>query len=42
MIMSQNPAILSYQTAADTLYEPLKLSTQSTEKLSEAFVKVDR
>ena len=41
-IMSSNPAIMSYQTAADTLYEPMKLSQSSTDRLGDAFLRYDR
>ena len=33
---------MSYQSALDTTYEPIKLSQDSTDKLSEAFLKTDR
>jgi hypothetical protein len=41
-ILSTNPAVMSYQSAVDTLYEPKKLSQPSTERVSEAFLRVDR
>lgn len=41
-IMSSNPAILSYPSAIDTLYEPMKLSQVSTERLGDAFLRYDR
>jgi hypothetical protein len=41
-ILSKNPAIMSYSSAVDTLYEPKKLSQQSFDKVCEAFLKVDR
>ena len=42
LIFSKNPTLLSYPTAIDTLYEPSKLSTQSFEKLGDAFLRLDR
>ena len=41
-ILKYNPNIMSYQSALDTTYEPIKLSQDSTDKLSEAFLKTDR
>lgn len=41
-IMDYNPAIMSYHTAVDTLYVPMKLSQQSTDKLGEIFLRLDR
>jgi hypothetical protein len=41
-IMKRNPSILSYQSAADTLYEPSALSVISTDRLAEAFIRIDR
>ena len=40
--MKRNPSILSYQSAADTLYEPSALSVISTDRLAEAFIRIDR
>ena len=33
---------MTYQSAIDTLYEPKAITTISTERLSEAFLKYDR
>jgi hypothetical protein len=41
-IYKYNPYIITYQSAIDTVYEPTKISQFSTERLSEAFLKVDR
>lgn len=41
-IQKYNPHIITYTTALETAYEPEKLSHYSTERLSEAFIKVDR
>ena len=41
-VMWYNPLLMTYQTAIDTLYEPSKLSVASTERLAEAFLRIDR
>ncbi len=33
---------MTYQSAVDTLYEPKAITTVSTERVSEAFLKYDR
>jgi hypothetical protein len=41
-IFKRNPLLMTYQSAIDTLYEPKAITTISTERLSEAFLKYDR
>mmetsp|Transcript_25553 Transcript_25553/g.34155 ORF Transcript_25553/g.34155 Transcript_25553/m.34155 type:complete len:222 (+) Transcript_25553:230-895(+) len=41
-IYKYNRAAMTYPTALDTLYEPTKLSRQSTDKLSQLFLQIDR
>ena len=41
-ILNKYPNVLTYPSAIDTLYEPLSISTGSTDKLGETFLKLDR
>jgi hypothetical protein len=41
-IFNKNPLLMTYQSAVDTLYEPKAMTTTSTDKLSEAFLRYDR
>ena len=41
-IFNKNPLLMTYQSAVDTLYEPKAMTTVSTDRLSEAFLKYDR
>ena len=41
-ITRYNPTCVAYTTALEANWEPKRLSRQSTDSLSEAFVKVDR
>lgn len=41
-LMKRYPNTITYQSALDTLYEPKKLSLQSTDLLGESFIKIDR
>jgi len=41
-ITRYNPSCITYTTAIDTTWQPKRLARQSTERLSELFVKLDR
>eukprot|EP00347_Sterkiella_histriomuscorum_P002333 403368555 len=41
-IAKKMPTVMGYQSAFDTLYQVQNLSQQSTDRLSEAFIKADR
>lgn len=41
-IMKYNPSLMTYQSAVDTLYEPLKMSSSSADKITETFLRLDR
>ena len=41
-IVNKYPQLMAYQSALDTAYETKKISQQSTDKLSEAFIRIDR
>jgi hypothetical protein len=41
-ITRYNPSCITYTTALETTWEPKRLSRQSTERLSELFVRLDR
>lgn len=41
-IFNKNSSLLTYPSAVDTLYEPQTISSPSTEKISESFLKYDR
>ena len=41
-IFRYNPTCMAHQSAIDTMYTPAALSRQSTDLVSEMFVKVDR
>ena len=41
-IMNKYPNVLTYPSAMDTLYEPYGISSGSSDKLGESFLKVDR
>jgi hypothetical protein len=41
-LVRYNPHCITYMSAIETTWEPKRLSRQSTERLSEAFVKFDR
>ena len=41
-IMKKYPNVLTYPSAIETLYEPQGISTGSTDKLGETFLKLDR
>ena len=41
-ITKYNPACIEYESAREALWEPTKISRQSSKKLSEQFVKLDR
>ena len=41
-VFGRNSEAMTYPSANDTLYQPRYLSTQSTDKLSQLFVQIDR
>ena len=41
-ISRYNPDVIAFTTARETQWEPEKMSRQSTDRLSEAFVRIDR
>ena len=40
--MAYYPTLMTYQSAIDAMYEPSKLSVASTDRLAEAFLRIDR
>lgn len=41
-ILGYNPSLMTYSTAMDTMYVPMKISQQSTDRLGELFLRIDR
>lgn len=41
-IMGKNPSLITYSTAMDTMYVPMKISQQSTDRLGDLFLRIDR
>ncbi len=41
-IKKYNPSLITYQTAVDTMYEPMKMSSASADKITETFLRLDR